>query len=893
MVRWARSIVGVLIILAVFGMAGFVLRTFPVHAQTQTQFPGITSGADWNFSAKSPDPNLTWLFKPNGANQVITGKTAHVLRTRSIGRNKGTSLRVYYANRPKKVSITINVTNCELNAPHNWAGDVTVTLGGIEQYRQPTDQYKKDHYYEKREYINAGDKLTTTSGPTPIDPDPLTSGVQYNKSPVCANPGTYKIPLWIDREGCNKPGPNGTCKGAGNNTFTLDKNNGKKDFNPPNVTLDGNTYTVDFPATGAGNGSMGYDSATGLFYADLDINLDSNGDPGLPNDPNIMQRMTFRVVANDVKNAANGNMMSAKLGYKFVGSESDGSKYFGLQGNGGTDNAYADYGQKYAVPFGMDCNANSDTMPGKVLLYDPDVQGFGASYAMVYQRNPNNGNVTRLSHNDYESLSDNSKSANVKWDPGDNDRIQLTAGSNQNSKFTVKELKRGWQYMLVFVNPNTAGTANPAGNVWSLLLPKDSINGLVNCRYDLTPKVSVTPLTFNMYGDNLTVHGWIKNNENSTYTGNHDWSITRAVFATKPADATRTSVLNTKADEAVCAFITRLSGPPLSCTSVYTGNYLTADKTVNDDQTINDTVGPYPAGSYVCYITSIKDPTWDTTDDNKWANSVMQCSVAGVKPRLKVSGYDVKIGGTIDTSLSQFANATEVKTYGSWGEYGVFSNGTNSNMASGAGLFGGNVSPAQASWSSLTFANIPPYGNHGGVAPPAYNPGTGATLPSPNLAGQTYHTGDDSTLRYNGTLYINGNQLYDDTYASIGDIPNVRIVADNIVIGAGVTRIDAWLIARKANGTFGNISTCGSVAGFQPMGTANLLKTNTCNTQLVLNGPVIANSLYAYRTYDTAAADPAEVFNLRANGFLAAYAGNNSPRPVASTDIVTELPPRF
>ncbi len=885
MVRWARRTAGLVVVLALFGAVIVGIKTQTAYAEGANQFPGITgAGTDWTFNNVSPDPNLTWQFKNSGANQVLNGNTTHILRTRSIGRNKGTRLRVYFAQRPVQVSVNINVINCDLDAPHAWGGPVIVRLGGQVVYNQDTDAWTKPtHMYEKKEYLAPNTRRVTTYGPAPAG-----DGGKYANSPVCQNYPSASLPLWVDRENCNNPGPNGTCTGSGNGTFTLDKNNGNLTYNPPNTALDGRTFTVNFPATGNGNADIGLDSSTGLWFADLDIDLDSRGDDALP-PPDVMQRITFKVNAQNATSRANGTSMRARMGYRFFTDETQASKYFGLEGNGGRNNEFPGYGQKFAIPFGRDCSSTAPVQPGRIMVYDPDVAGYGPSYAIVFRRNPSNGNIVRLGKTDYNLIN------NVKWDTaGTNDRIELTAGSNQNSVFEVKALEPGFNYMLAIVNPQTK--LPPSPNVWSLRLPTDSINGLVNCRYDLVPHLNSVQPAFSAYGDTLTPHGWITNSENSTSAGEHEWRITRAIFSSRPADLSRTTVMNTNDGEAICGFIQRRSGAPSGCRDIYRGTY-----PADSDRTVNDTLGTYAAGTYVCYITSVQNPTWQQNDNNQWANSPMQCSVAGVKPKLRVTGFDVKAVGSINTSLSgQAGNA-----FGSWGEYGVFSNGTNTGMASGSGLLGGGPN-SQFFWSALTFANNGLYGGWGGVMPPSLNPGAG--VPVGNVLGATtFGEGDKRVLRYNGTLYITGNLIYDNDgadnngYNSIKGIPEIKIVADNIIIAPTVTQIDPWLIALSSTGTYGSLSTCGTspgvptpgVNGFRPFSTTGLLTTGLCQSQLKVNGPVTTDQLYAYRTSDSAGDAWAENFDLRASNFLSAYAGINTDRPVARTELITELPPRF
>ena len=882
MVTWARritysTVAGLIVVAAI--LAGSLI----VNAQADDAFPGITSGSDWKFNANSPDPNLTWLYNSGG---TVNGQTTHILRNRSLGRNIGTTLRVYFNHRPNQVSVTLNVVDCQLDAPNQYAGRLIVDLGGQRLYDQDTlAPNKYGHYYIKKAYVNAHEDRTT------IQQNFAGNGGQFGNSPVCNNYGAYNVDDWIDREGCNNydPAPNQThCTGVGNNTYTLDKTgNGTHTVPGTNTKLDGRTFTVSFPPSGNGNGSLGRDPTTGLYFADLDITLTANDDTNVP--PAVMQRISFRVKANDAINVENGNSMNAKMGYRFSAPESDGSKYFGLQGNGGGANDYPSYGQKFAVPFGTDCSETVDK-PGKVVIYDPDVSGYGDSYAMIFRRDPTDKSVTQVGASGFDFSA--GKYSNVEWNGGTK-RFKLTAGSNQNSFFTLSEVKVGFQYMMVIVNPKST-PAPPSTNVWSVKLPSDSINGLINCRFSLVPHLDNVKSDFTTYGDTLAPHGWIENTEDTTTAvADHNWRITRAVFASKPADLARVSPTNSNDGESPCDFMSRKSGAYVSCNSIHNGTY-----PADDDESVPQSVGPYGLGTYVCYMTSVKDPTWETNDNDKWANSVMQCSVASAKPKVQTWSYDLKAGGQINTSLSSFNG----NTYGSWGEYGIMSNLRNYQMGSGNGLMGGVPNGfGQDSWSPLTFASGASqggvFGNFGGVTAPIVS--QDGAINGPAVIGSLAGLNKRQVYRINGTLRISGNLDYNifGSFNNIEDLPRVVLVADDIIIDPGVTSIDPWLVAVGNGATPGRISTCSQVAGWS-MQTANLYGAQNgvggiCTNQLTFNGPVVTDKIYLYRTFDNQGGDAAEIFNLRPDAFLSSAAGGGTTKPVATTDIVTELPPRF
>ena len=134
-------------------------------------------------------------------------------------------------------------------------------------------------------------------------------------------------------------------------------------------------------------------------------------------------------------------------------------------------------------------------------------------------------------------------------------------------------------------------------------------------------------------------------------------------------------------------------------------------------------------------------------------------------------------------------------------------------------------------------------------------------------------------------------------------LPQVLIFAKNIKVDARVNRIDAWLIAD------GDINTC----------TAGHGNSATCDTALVVNGPLYARTVNFNRTagahggvndctsavcnnneprsrniggVDDGSIAPAEVFNLRADVYL--WAQNQAARYVQAVSTFTrELAPRY
>lgn len=311
------------------------------------------------------------------------------------------------------------------------------------------------------------------------------------------------------------------------------------------------------------------------------------------------------------------------------------------------------------------------------------------------------------------------------------------------------------------------------------------------------------------------------------------------------------------------------------------------------------------------------------------------CSVSGIDPKVQIRGNDLKVGNTISTSVRRNSQGA----FGSSSEYSVLSGGLNSGMASGSGLLAGAAQASlQASWSPLTFTNnTASFGNFDGVPVDSDEPEPTDVIEGDatwnELSPLATAQGARKVYKINGRLVVSGNLEYASAYPAISKIPRVIIIARDIQIDSNVTRIDPWLIAE-------NISTCGAPRGAawgdsaaEALSGANL-KIGDCNKPLTFNGAVSVDNLYLYRTGgsrvlrtdlpgtkwspDTVSPDtycegtcggaasvnadvrrryalsaPAEVFNLRPDIYLSSFSGMKTRHPVATTDRITELPPRF
>ena len=144
-------------------------------------------------------------------------------------------------------------------------------------------------------------------------------------------------------------------------------------------------------------------------------------------------------------------------------------------------------------------------------------------------------------------------------------------------------------------------------------------------------------------------------------------------------------------------------------------------------------------------------------------------------------------------------------------------------------------------------------------------------------------------------------------YTNIYSVPQILIIADGgIVIRDNVTQIDAWLI------TNGNINTCNGLA----TGSKNFT-ASACGNQLIVNGPVFANSLTLarnagadpgagkgndandhsgnpiyYNLSNDGSVQPAEIFNLRPDVLFWAYS-QAQRYSQANVTYTRELAPRY
>ncbi len=160
-----------------------------------------------------------------------------------------------------------------------------------------------------------------------------------------------------------------------------------------------------------------------------------------------------------------------------------------------------------------------------------------------------------------------------------------------------------------------------------------------------------------------------------------------------------------------------------------------------------------------------------------------------------------------------------------------------------------------------------------------------------------------------GSLTIDKDIVYNNPnigYSNIYELPQVIIFVDgNLNITSNVERIDAWLIVA------GEIDTCTAFTNSDTSAHVNAIPTDICSHQLTFNGPVRADNIKLRRSFGannihsnltgsplpgrmaTEKWAPAEIFNLRADTYLWAYAQAGRYDSSYTESYSRELPPRY
>lgn len=455
----------------------------------------------------------------------------------------------------------------------------------------------------------------------------------------------------------------------------------------------------------------------------------------------------------------------------------------------------------------------------------------------------------------------------------------------------------------------------------------DEVCATVPYNYSLDPKISV-PANEVEVGSSIAVLPAI-DNSGPTQTDGTQWQLS---YITIPSGGGIPAATNTSSDPCsfyggggrTCAPANFTSGGAATGTDVFsvgTSNFTTR----------NAEVGDLPVGTQVCYALSVRARS---SSANEWRHSKPDCAIVSKRPVMQVFGGDVLAGRGLATGsiISTNVKNTGGKRYGSWAEYGIVASGSVTGMASASGYAGGVTPTSLCGVSYLSFANkegasscsdakIGRYTFKSGTSTIAGRfPAAGGVqiAGAQDIAGAGFQSGKTYTNNAagadilltsapsasiptgkwfvinapNATVKIMNNIVYTNApLASVADIPQVIIIAKNIIIADAVTQVDAWLVA-TGTGAEGKINTCGAggVTETTPL-TAGL-----CAAKLTVNGPIAANHLLLRRTAGAGtnanSGDAAEVFNLRPDAYM--WASNLQSSTVkAQTVITTELPPRY
>ena len=517
-------------------------------------------------------------------------------------------------------------------------------------------------------------------------------------------------------------------------------------------------------------------------------------------------------------------------------------------------------------------------------------------------------------------------------DGGTDDKIDVYISQNGQQDPAILFRDRAGNIIYALFRP----CANPDGAL---------TNGLPSVNFNLNPTVSVSPSGAAEAGTTVSVDASVNNTGASTSTDTQ-WKLTTFTVKAAPV-ALPPGGLDTVDPLVHYTKGTTLIGTPGQVTQ----GTRTFPRGVTSTAVLTQPLPDVPVGSRVCFALSV---TPYTQSDSSWNNSApgsTSCVVISKKPKVQVRSGDLEVGrgsATNPAATSNINTATTTKngkTYGSWAEYGILPSGTVTGMASGAGYAGGAPTSTMCGLSLLTFTSGSTGGSCGTtigkfvqatIAPnvsarfpinvpsdvatpskpasPAALTKTSINIISDNLQGQYQAPAGATALTITGgknippgrwvvinapnaTVTITDDITYTPaTLHSFADIPQVVIIAKNILIADNVKQIDSWLVAvgSDVGGTpQGNLNTCATGAGITE---TSSLTYKDCATPLTINGPVITNHLIMRRTFGAdAGADsgtPAETFNLRADAYIWATTYNlNSGR--LSTVATKELPPRF
>lgn len=904
--------------------------TAAVFAENDYDTPGITDNSlgIWNASNQTPDGDLTYMF--DGAGKY-PGLIRHLLKDARSGHIYETRVKVYYQAPPAVVTVnTTGYANMCFFRRDSADTRMRMSIGSTIVYDQVAFS-EGQRISSRTEYW----KFDGNTGIRTLRTPPTDNNYRdRDASRVCEDVGGEAYTTTIYEERCGSRGGDSTCNGADtDNNFSLGDYNSstRTDYNPAiSSGCGGGTCRFgdrSFSAAWAPDGvNMGYDVGTGLYFALVNVSITGHNINN-EDDPN-----QIRFKLNAPGSFAIGHQSNV------VGTPGYSTK-FGLGNRIVVGTAEPNRGVKLALPFGMSCSESATQRPMTIGLYDADRDTFANTYMYVVERDPETDARRRIPVTEFSSY--------TRAIPQTYRFIADTYTYDSDVSTVTFMAQKGMQYMFLVVNPGgQAGQAQePGQNVFSVALPTDSIQGIVNCKYELQPMLDDVPQSFENT-PNFRLHGYINNNRpGSVIGGVRPWQVTKLVLSSRPANYPL-AVMNNASNP--CDRMR--AGNPSASPSCEVLNAQTYPTSSDYDRNPYTEAGSYPAGSYICFMTSVLQPRWNSAA-NEWAHSAMKCAVSVKFPSLGVSGGNVRTGGGFDTCQIGIASIPSNRRHQYFGIVGHnYSGNTQHNFINGAGIATGAIQNIATLTNGIGSGSANMRGHiarstslpanglyYGDIANPVDVASLGtaalsthclpdvfasdrydttvvpsATPPSDvsptPVTGQTrtyvYNLGAGGTLRLgsinlttgqrlivraigSGRVVLNGNITYSGSAGSIWQLPQFTLLADgpiDIVTADGVSRLDG-IYAGK-----GDFYTCLTYQG------SRWVAASQCTSELRVNGSVIVSGrLYPHRTLghdNPTDTRTAERFDLRPDVLLSDYADSGT-NPGLYITSQRELAPRY
>lgn len=664
----------------------------------------------------------------------------------------------------------------------------------------------------------------------------------------------------------------------------------------------------------------------------------------------------FRAEMTNTCSNANCRQYVAVIGAKDTvrsGREDDEARNYSMENSsnnppevrqGGTNGDLPQYYLRRFVYFGLPCTQQT-AQPAHLNLYDMNDNGWVFNKPIVgvlLQRYVNNkwedltpgteytvenidrnGNITV--HSPLNAVTTNLARRNAVV--SSNPYMYALSNWNSDTKYVIipKDINRSTTKikfdMQPFIRYRIVLTPDSARNFTAIGIPTDSIYGIIQCSADVEGSVRATP--DDTVSDGQTVDfdfSTTKFNMSETDVDSRYKYSTRVWYDTSneaynPADgdvedgcvyASPDWIVHKTTDSANRALP---SGSPLSINGCH--DYLVDISRASRRPMFICASLTLEAG----VMTLIRAP-----------ETKVKCVRIGKIPGVNFWGGDVAVGrnGTSQDVITSIRKSSGSRVFGSWAEYAIMASG-NIESASAAALArieGRAIGPEV---DRLSFANStsPKGGFSVGNSPDIAGDIRFLYSTSTSIAGASVDVGSlPSAGRYvkaSGNLSVSGNPTRSividakdstvtitgdinyggGTYVNVGSLPQLIIIAKDIIIDDSVTRVDAWLIAPE-----GSVSTCDEIKT-SPDKYYSGLKIDTCNRQLIINGPVVAASLQLRRTFgaeaprgstgdekDNRLNDPAEIINLRADAYMWANATNGTQGEIRTIH-TRDIAPRF